>query len=170
VNPGVTAPVDVIVHVLTRRVPNGNSQVFGTTVPATLRFRAVGTDGAVVEADGVVGLCECPAAEEGVATATLVGLNPGATYQVVVTPQGGAFQLALAEPGSAPLRAIPHVASVPGTPTATPSTGFLQSVGERSSEPPESDQLAQQWARAFGVELKAPVKLAQITVMTSDKR
>ena len=139
--PGASAPVSVRVDVFTKGVPNGDAGAFGTTVPATLRFRAVGTDGGVVEADGVVGTCDCSLGE-GVATATLPGLKPGVTYQIVVVPRDGAYPLAALRGG-----------------------GLLAAWKSRQET---EESVAAKWERIFGVESPTAKRVARITVLATE--
>jgi hypothetical protein len=138
-------PVDLLVSVNTDGVPNGDSTAYGTATPATLRFRAVGSNGSVVEADALVFQCDCSTGDpRGEASATLVGLNPGATYQIVVTPRDGAYPLARA-PQAAPMR---------GT---VPVTGLRDASADA--------ELAARWARALGADPRTlEAQVARMTV------
>ena len=98
----------------------------------------------MVEADGVVSQCDCSLGDpRGQATATLVGLRPGVTYQVAVGPRDGAYPLV-------PVRA----------------SGLLAGMGSREES---GEAVAAKWGRMLGVELKEKAKLARVTAVTSDK-
>ena len=133
-------------------LPEASSPVL-VTVRATadapvgtiLVFRAVGTDGSVAEATAPVPAgcgTDCfpppPAVD--------LTLNPGATYQIVVTPSA-AFALARG-PQAAPMR---------GT---VPVTGLREGSGEA--------ELAARWARALGADpRRMEAQAARVTVRVS---
>jgi hypothetical protein len=157
VDPPVATPLDLIVNVFTNGVPNGDSLAFGSALQETLRFRAVGTDGSVVETDALVVECDCTTGE-GEATGTLAGLNPGATYQIVVTPRDGPFALARG-PEAAPLGGVLPIRA------ATHSAGSGQAVSEQPLGSEDSAELAARWARALGADPRAlEAQVARVTV------
>jgi hypothetical protein len=130
--PDASSPVLVTVRATTGGAPEGSSLV----------FRAVGTDGSVAEATAVVPAgCGIDCFPPPPAVDLL--LNPGATYQIVVTPSA-AFPLAR-EPQAVPMR------------------GPVQLTGLREGS--EGADLAARWARALGADPRTlEAQVARMTV------
>ena len=117
----------------------------GVPLGTNLVFRAVSSDGSVSEASGpVVGAAACT---DGEGACVNLNLNPGATYQIVVTPTT-VFSLAR-RPQAAPMR---------GT---IPVTSLREGNGDAG--------LAARWARALGADPRTmEAQVARVTVQVGE--